>query len=65
MIPPSYHAPKIASVDMGKNQPICGNESHSKATNNGFSRNSMGGFYAHWKITRWFLFVKKLERIAN
>jgi hypothetical protein len=32
---------------MGKNQPIVGNEAHIKATNNGYARNAMGGFFAH------------------
>ena len=39
----------MQSYVRGKNQPIVANESHCKATNNGYSRNSMGGFFAHWK----------------
>ena len=47
MIPRTYNPPVMQSYVMGKNMPIVGNESHCKATNNGYSRNSLGGFFAH------------------
>ena len=47
VIPKQYPGPVINGLDMGKNLPICTNDAHIKATNNGYSRNSMGGFFAH------------------
>lgn len=46
-VPAKYSIPVIQSFVMGKNQPIVGNEAHIKATNNGYARNAMGGFFAH------------------
>jgi hypothetical protein len=46
-IPKAYNLPVMQSYVMGKNQPIVANESHCKATNNGYSRNALGGFFAH------------------
>lgn len=46
--------PHISSNDKGKNQPICANDAHIKATNNGFKRNALGGFFAHWGVIEWF-----------
>ena len=48
MMPKVYAIPVMQNHDLGKqNQPIVGNEAHIKSTNNGYSRNSMGGFFAH------------------
>ena len=47
IVPKAYVGPVIASLEKGKNQPIVSNDSHVKATNNGYSRNSMGGFFSH------------------
>ena len=47
IVPIVYPGPVITHNDMGKNQIICGNDSHNKATNNGFSRNKLGGFFSH------------------
>ena len=46
-IPPRYSGPNVASLDSGKNMKLVPNEAHIKATNNGYSRNSMGGFFSH------------------
>ncbi len=46
-VPNAYQGPVITNLDKGKNQPICSNDSHSKATNNGYSRNALGGFFSH------------------
>ena len=46
-IPMAYNLPVMQSYIKGKNQPIVANESHCKATNNGYSRNALGGFFAH------------------
>lgn len=46
-VPATYQPPLTQNHAKGKNQPICGNEAHCKATNNGYSRNALGGFFAH------------------
>ncbi|TNV72743.1 hypothetical protein FGO68_gene5892 [Halteria grandinella] len=46
-VPKTYEAPVNHNHDKGKMMPICSNETHNKATNNGYSRNSLGGFFCH------------------
>ena len=46
-IPRQYQFPLVQSLEKGKNMPICTNDAHNKATNNGFKRNALGGFFAH------------------
>ena len=46
-IPVAAPKPKIINVSMGKSTFVAGNDTHIKSTNNGFSRNPLGGFYAH------------------
>lgn len=47
-IPTTYQQPLTQHHVKGKNvMPVCANEAHIKATNNGYTRNSMGGFFAH------------------
>ena len=43
----SYTGPVVAHHDTGKKLMIVGNEEHSAATNNGYHRNALGGFFAH------------------
>ncbi|CDW80436.1 UNKNOWN [Stylonychia lemnae] len=47
IVPKLYQLPLISGTDKGKNQPICANDAHIKATNNGYKRNTLGGFFAH------------------
>lgn len=46
-VPKSYEVPVQSHLEKGKMMPICSNETHNKATNNGYSRNSLGGFFCH------------------
>ena len=46
-IPKAYNLLVMQSYVKGKNQPIVANESQCKANNNGYSRNDLGGFFAH------------------
>jgi hypothetical protein len=46
-VPNLYQPPLIQNHIKGKNQPICSNDAHTKATNNGYNRNALGGFFAH------------------
>ena len=39
--------PRIVTITTGKSAFIASNDSHNKQSNNGFSRNALGGFYAH------------------
>ena len=39
--------PRIVQINTGKSTFIASNDSHNKQSNNGFSRNALGGFYAH------------------
>lgn len=49
---------------MGKNQPIVGNQAHNKATNNGYARNALGGFFAHWEEYSFFNFQTYIYGIS-
>ena len=46
-IPIGAPQPKIINVSQGKSTFVASNDTHIKSTNNGFSRNSLGGFFAH------------------
>ncbi len=46
-LPQAAPQPKIVNVNMGKSTFIASNDTHIKSTNNGFSRNALGGFFAH------------------
>ena len=43
----SYTGPVVAHHVTGKKLIIVGNEEHTAATNNGYHRNTLGGFFAH------------------
>jgi hypothetical protein len=48
-VPKNNHGPVISQVpnQVRQNHFVVTNDAHNRATNNGFQRNALGGFYAH------------------
>jgi hypothetical protein len=48
-VPKSNHGPLITQVpnQVRQNHFVVTNDAHIRATNNGYQRNALGGFYAH------------------
>jgi hypothetical protein len=47
-IPHQNTQPVIVRLLAGTTTYVAKNETHDKQANNGYSRNSLGGFFAHW-----------------
>ena len=48
-VPKTYERPTIQQVgnQLRQNHFVVTNDAHIRATNNGYQRNALGGFYAH------------------
>jgi len=48
-VPKSFHGPVISHMQnqLRQNHFVVTNDAHIRATNNGYKRNALGGFYAH------------------